>query len=153
RATPVPLSKLEALAGPPPDPAKAPARQRTADEDGREEGPDAECPVPDRETALRMARRWLEDQDEAIASEENASERKGHDQTLYVSCELQRGWGLTPEEAWELLEWYNEHKCKPAWSEKDLRHKLEEGTTKAAEAEAERPGFTGWRLRKGKKRR
>jgi hypothetical protein len=155
KATPVPLSKLEAVAGPPPAPAKsnAPARQRTNDEDEREEDSDEDSPAPDRETVVRLARRWLKEQDEAIAGTENGSERKGHDQTLYVSTELQRGWGLTPEETWELLEWYNEHRCRPEWSEKELRHKLGEGTAKAAESEAENPGLTGWRARKGTKRR
>jgi hypothetical protein len=152
-ATPVPLARLEALAGPPPDPATASTslRQRADDEDLWEEDDD-DRPGLDRETVLGLARRWLEDQDEAIAGEDNAKQRRGHAQTLYVAAELQRGWGLTPEETWELLEWYNEHKCQPAWSEKDLRHKLEEGTTKAAEAEAERPGLTGWRQRSRQKR-
>jgi hypothetical protein len=47
----------------------------------------------------------------------------GHNATLRAACECVR-FGLSEGEAWQALRWFNAHRCQPAWSEKELRHKL-----------------------------
>lgn len=60
----------------------------------------------------------------------------GHNQTFKVCCKIGPGFNLTPEAAYKLLwEEYNPA-CVPPWSEKELRHKVED----AFEAETRR----GW---------
>jgi P4 family phage/plasmid primase-like protien len=49
----------------------------------------------------------------------------GHDQTFHVACVLVLGFALTPDQAYPLLVEYNE-KCQPPWSDKELRHKLDD---------------------------
>lgn len=48
----------------------------------------------------------------------------GHNQTFVVACKLVE-FGLSPDEAWSLLVEYN-RRCAPAWSERELRHKLDD---------------------------
>lgn len=50
----------------------------------------------------------------------------GHAATLRVACECFR-FGLTESQAWDLLSSYNSLRCHPAWSERELRHKLSDG--------------------------
>jgi hypothetical protein len=47
----------------------------------------------------------------------------GHNQTLRAACECVR-FGLCEAEAWQALQWWNDHRCQPAWTERELRHKL-----------------------------
>lgn len=47
----------------------------------------------------------------------------GHNATLRAACECVR-FGLSEGEAWEALQWFNEYRCQPKWSEHELRHKL-----------------------------
>lgn len=47
----------------------------------------------------------------------------GHRATFAVAAALIHGFALTDEEAWPILEAYNA-RCKPQWSERELRHKL-----------------------------
>lgn len=47
----------------------------------------------------------------------------GHNATLRAACECFR-FGLSDGEAWEALQWFNEYRCQPKWSEHELRHKL-----------------------------
>ena len=47
----------------------------------------------------------------------------GHNATFHVACILVQGFGLSPEQAFSLLQEYN-LTCAPPWSEKDLRYKL-----------------------------
>lgn len=49
----------------------------------------------------------------------------GHNATLRVACECFRR-GLSEMDAWDALQWYNANRCSPVWSEKALRHKLED---------------------------
>jgi hypothetical protein len=51
------------------------------------------------------------------------SGNNGHGQTFKVAIALIEGWGLSIDEAWPYLLQYNAG-CQPAWSEKELRHKL-----------------------------
>jgi hypothetical protein len=48
----------------------------------------------------------------------------GHNQTFVAACKLVE-FGLSPDEAWSLLVEYN-RRCAPAWSERELRHKLDD---------------------------
>ncbi|MBN2069593.1 MAG: AAA family ATPase [Opitutales bacterium] len=48
----------------------------------------------------------------------------GHNQTYTVACVLIQGFALSTEDAWRLLLEYNQ-RCQPAWTEKELWHKLE----------------------------
>jgi hypothetical protein len=56
----------------------------------------------------------------------------GHDHTFAAACRI---WEFVDndEQAMELLQWFNQHKCRPPWSEKELRHKLEDANKKVAE--------------------
>lgn len=47
----------------------------------------------------------------------------GHNATLRAACELYR-FGLSESDAWQALQWFNQFRCQPIWSERELRHKL-----------------------------
>ena len=47
----------------------------------------------------------------------------GHNTTLRVACECFR-FGLSRQEAWLAMSWYNDNRCSPPWKEHELRHKL-----------------------------
>jgi len=49
--------------------------------------------------------------------------------------------GLNDAQAWDAITWFNSAKCRPAWSEVDLRHKLDSARDRVAEE-----GRTGVRL-------
>ena len=49
----------------------------------------------------------------------------GHDRTFAVACALVWGFALGAEEAFDLLKAHYNPKCDPAWSDDELRHKLE----------------------------
>ncbi len=49
----------------------------------------------------------------------------GHGTTFAVALVLRYGFALTEEEAWPVLLEYN-RRCRPPWSEKELRHKLKD---------------------------
>lgn len=49
----------------------------------------------------------------------------GHDQTFKVLCEVIRGFDLSRDQAWQAAVYFNQ-KCQPPWSEKELRHKLDD---------------------------
>lgn len=53
----------------------------------------------------------------------------GHDQTFAAACKLVE-FGLSPDEAWPLLLEFNQ-RCQPQWSERELRHKLEDAFRRA----------------------
>ena len=53
----------------------------------------------------------------------------GHNATFRAACEVWR-FGLDDAQAWDALLWWNATKCKPAWGEGDLRHKLESARDK-----------------------
>jgi Bifunctional DNA primase/polymerase, N-terminal len=53
------------------------------------------------------------------------SGQRGHDTTFRVLCQVIRGFDLSPDDAWRAALYYNV-KCEPVWSEKDLRHKVDE---------------------------
>ncbi|MDP6558262.1 MAG: hypothetical protein QGG71_26600, partial [Pirellulaceae bacterium] len=50
----------------------------------------------------------------------------GHTATFEVAAVLKRGFSLSDNDAWRILCRYND-RCKPPWSEHDLRRKMDEG--------------------------
>jgi hypothetical protein len=76
-------------------------------------------PLADAGTAARRARGYLAHVEGAIAG------RRGHDRTFRVACVLTIKFGLTLDQAWPLMNEWNEQ-CEPPWSEKELLHKLQD---------------------------
>lgn len=70
-------------------------------------------------TDVRRARGYLAHVEGAIAGQH------GHDRTFRVACVLTIKFGLTVEQAWPLINEWNEQ-CEPKWSEKELLHKLQD---------------------------
>lgn len=54
----------------------------------------------------------------------------GHNKTYRVASLLVEGFGLTDDQAFGVLQGWNAS-CKPEWSERDLRHKVESARAKA----------------------
>ncbi len=65
----------------------------------------------------------------------------GHNATFQAACECFR-FGLDNVTAWQMLTWFNAEKCRPQWSETELRHKLESARSMVIAA-----GEVGRRLR------
>ena len=63
--------------------------------------------------------RYLDSCDPAIEGS------RGHDTTFRILCQVINGFSLSPEQAWSAAQYYNQ-KCEPAWSEKDLKHKVDD---------------------------
>jgi hypothetical protein len=55
----------------------------------------------------------------------------GHDATLRAACECYR-FGLSDAQAMEIMDWFNATKCRPSWSDAELRHKLQDAKEKVA---------------------
>jgi len=68
-------------------------------------------------TRIERARRYVDRLPPAISGS------GGHNQTLATACRLVE-FGLSEEEAWQVLMGWNETHCRPPWDEADLRHKL-----------------------------
>ena len=68
---------------------------------------------------VRRARGYLANIEGAISGQ------RGHDRTFRVACVLMLKFGLSLEESLPLIREWNEQ-CEPMWSEKDLRHKLQD---------------------------
>lgn len=90
--------------------------------------PPQPAPVPHRRETRRLysdahladrCRAYLAKIPDAIA------DHGGHSATLYAACLIRR-FGVNEADAWELLNWFNEQKCEPVWTEKELRHKFSE---------------------------
>ena len=68
---------------------------------------------------VERARRYCATLPSAVAGQ------GGHDDTYRVACVLAWGFGLDDVDAWEILCEYSQ-RCEPPWSEKELRHKLDD---------------------------
>jgi hypothetical protein len=66
----------------------------------------------------------------------------GHDKTIKVAVEVGPGFDLTPDEAFRLMSAEFNPRCEPPWSERELRHKVED----AYRIETRR----GWHLTNGR---
>lgn len=58
------------------------------------------------------------------------SGQHGHDQTFKAACSIVEGFDLDTDAAYALLSEWNQA-CQPPWSEKELRHKIEDADKKA----------------------
>lgn len=80
------------------------------------------APLPDfrSETAvMERARRYLAKLPGAVSGQ------NGHDRTFHAACVLVQGFALSEGEAYDVLAEWNMG-CQPPWSERELRHKLED---------------------------
>jgi P4 family phage/plasmid primase-like protien len=80
----------------------------------------------DRELVRQRARAYLDKVPSAVSGQ------GGHDRTFAAACALVLGFDLTVEEALPLLGQWNET-CQPPWTEKELRHKLEDADKQPGE--------------------
>jgi hypothetical protein len=87
--------------------------------------------------AITRAMAYLAEVEPAISGQ------GGHNATFRAACECFR-FGLTESEAWEALNWFNANKCQPAWSEKELRHKIRQ-----ARKQVDGDGTFGSKLEEG----
>jgi hypothetical protein len=116
---PVTADLLEALAAEAPAPGARPVPLPVA------AGPDV----------LERARRYLAKMDKAVSGE------KGHNQTFKAACTLVLGFALPTDQAYPILEEWNRTHCEPPWTERELRHKLDDA--------AKQEGLRGWLRLKG----
>jgi hypothetical protein len=73
----------------------------------------------DRSVLIRRAMAYLEKEPPAVSGQH------GHDRCFHVACVLVVKFGLTKEEAFAAIQpWKG--RCQPPWSEKDLRHKIDD---------------------------
>jgi hypothetical protein len=84
------------------------------------------APTGDRTRILNRAAAYVAKMPSAISGQ------GGHDQTFAVACALVLGFGLTVDEAWPIMEVYNE-RCEPPWTDKELLHKLTDADKKPDE--------------------
>lgn len=61
----------------------------------------------------------------------SVSGQGGHKAAWRVACKLMGMFGLSIEDALEVMLQWNEQRAQPAWSESELRHKLEDAQKKA----------------------
>lgn len=69
--------------------------------------------------------------------------QRGHDTTWHAANMANR-FGLSKDEALELMTWYSGAKCSPPWSEKEIRHKVDDAYRRHA-------GQHGEKLRQDRK--
>ncbi len=95
-------------------------------------------PVVGGDNRVEWCRKYLVKIDDAVSGQ------GGSNQTLYAACLCFR-FALSDTNALATLQWFNETKCKPVWSDKELAHKLADGKKKV-----EADGTFGVLLRKGR---
>ena len=77
-------------------------------------------------TVIKRARAYIATLPAAIEGQ------NGSGACFHAACVLVKDFALSTDDAYPLLEEYNQ-RCKPPWSEKQLRHKLKDATKKAEE--------------------
>lgn len=70
-------------------------------------------------TRIARARSYLGKLEPAVSGQ------GGHNRTMYAAACLVQKFGLTIEQAWPLLLEFNDTKCFPKWTARELLHKLE----------------------------
>ena len=121
--TPEQLAAVAALAPPAQQSSKSPATRSADNISSKASPPGAEAiakqvndvtdddrPAVDADYIILAAGSWMREQPPAVAGE------AGHNQTFKVACGLFRHFGLTGEEAWPILQEYNDT-CVPPWSD------------------------------------
>ena len=105
---------------------------------------------------IERARRYLLTLPPAVSGQ------RGHDTTFHAACVLVKGFGLDRETALGLLREFNQ-RCRPPWSEKELRHKVEDAdrtpdsrargylVRKGNRANPRRPVRVIWRIDRGQR--
>lgn len=78
---------------------------------------------------LERAKRYLERMDPSVSGS------NGHDRLFAAACALVQGFDLSDGEAMELLERDFNPRCSPAWSERELRHKVSQARKNAGAKE------------------
>lgn len=78
----------------------------------------ARVELPASTPVIERARRYLAKCEPAISG------AHGHDQTFVVAMKLTRGFGLSAHDAYALLASDYNPRCKPAWSTRELRRKV-----------------------------
>lgn len=73
------------------------------------------------------ARKYLAKLPEAIMGS------KGSDRTFHAACVLMLGFGLQRGDALDILREWNAYACKPAWSDKELEHKIDDAAKQPGE--------------------
>lgn len=86
---------------------------------GNESGPAAP------ESTVERCMKYIEKCPDAVSGE------SGHDRTFRVACECYK-FGLSDSDAWRVMEWFNNSKCKPPWTRKEIEHKLRDAHAKVA---------------------
>ncbi len=81
----------------------------------------------DQNEAVRRCRAYLEKCDDAISG------KGGHNATFRAACEC-FGFGLNDQDAWYMITWFNSAKCRPKWSDSELKHKLEDAKKSVTKA-------------------
>jgi hypothetical protein len=79
------------------------------------------------ERRLHRALKYIERCDPAIDG------AGGHNQTFFVACRTMVGFDLNAEQAWRVINAYNDTLCQPPWEEWELDHKLEQALSCASE--------------------
>lgn len=78
----------------------------------------------DRTPVIERARKYLAKMPEAIDGQ------RGHDRLFTAARVLVHGFRLPTEDAYDLLANEYNHRCLPPWSEKEIRHKIDQAATK-----------------------
>lgn len=78
--------------------------------------------APGRAQRLDRAAKYLDKIEPAV------SKQGGHNKTFYAACALVKGFDLTPEEAFPLLQAWNVA-CQPPWTDAELWHKVRDADT------------------------
>ena len=81
----------------------------------------------DEDTLQRRARAYLDATPPAISGQ------GGHNATFAAATALVHGFGIPAERAFELLAEHYNPRCQPPWSEKELRHKVDDAAVKPHE--------------------
>lgn len=114
-AEPVTREQLQALVRPDAAPAVIPFTTPTPRTSRADDG---------RWTPEARAVAYLQKCDPAISG------ARGHDQTFKVACKVGPGFDLSPETAFKLVWELFNPTCEPPWSEREVRHKIDEAYAK-----------------------
>lgn len=86
--------------------------------------------IPAETPLLERASRYLSKMDPSVSGQ------RGHDKCFKAACALVLGFSLTTDDAFALLAKEFNPRCQPAWSERELRHKVDSA--------AKQPGQRGY---------
>jgi hypothetical protein len=158
--TPVPVALLESVAGETPSPA--PPFELGAEVECKRSqaaGGGAEANGHPREGITFTATNGRpDDETRAVAylakCEPAVSGQRGHSKAFKAACKVGPGFDLPPEVSLRLLRTHYNPRCEPPWSEKELRHKVEDAYRVEARRgwlrDAERNGKTSGNNRNAK---